>query len=920
MCLQTRSASLRGLLLLRRSVVAVCMLLGVAVGAHAQYTEIDLKLEKSISNASPALGDVVTYTVAVTNTGSGIATSVVVSESMTAGLSTFLSSTASVGTFTFNTTSYTGSWTIGSINPGQTVTLLIKATVTGEGVSFNAAEVASMAGTDVNSIPGNGSLVENDYANACFSVPLTWYPGDEYTVSRPAGFTAVTWLVNGNPISGTTTQAGVDASGNLVIRAPGIFSFTGKLNGCDVNNCCNILVNPGGTASLGDYVFEDKNGDGIQNTGDVPLPGVTVTLFQNGTAVSTTTSNGSGLYSFTGLTPGTSTSYSVGFTAPAGFTATIPLSGTDKTKDSDANLVTGRSQSVTLATGESNTTIDAGFYRSASLTGYVFNDANRDGIQNAGDTPIAGVVVTLFQNGSAVATTATAASGVYSFTGLTPGIAYVVGFGKPADFESTSANIGSDALDSDADPITGRSQSVTLVSGSNTAVDAGFYRLVLTAGFGDYVFEDRNANGIQDAGDTPLAGVVVTLYLNGSAVSTTTSSASGSYSFTGLATGSQNIYQVGFSTPSGFAPALANAGTNDALDSDLLMATSRTGTYTLAAGEFNNSVDAGFYRAASLGDYVFNDVNRNGIQDAGDTPLVGVVVTLYQNGSPVSTTTTNASGLYSFTGLTPGSGTTYSIGFTTPPNFTATTPLSGTNRSVDSDADPITGRSQSVSLTSGENNTTVDAGFVPLTVPLGSIGNYVWRDTNNDGIQNDGNTGVAGVTVELFGAVSITTPLAQTVTDGTGAYLFSNLIAGSYRVKFTLPAGETFTLREVGSDRTIDSDPGPDGFSSVIIINTSLPLGNAGRNNLTVDAGVRARCATPLTLLAGTTNMSICVGGSTSVSAVAAGSSVVRWYLDAAAQVLAFTTVSGQQMVVTPAGNLTYYVQAETADGCKSDI
>ncbi len=151
-------STLRASSLLQRTFTVACVVLGLAVNAQAQYTEIDLKLKKTISNAAPAIGEVVTYTIAVTNAGSGAATGVVVSESMTAGLSTFLSSTASVGTFTFTNATSTGSWTIGSVNPGQTVTLLIRATVTGEGVSFNSAEIAAMNGIDVNSTPGNGSL------------------------------------------------------------------------------------------------------------------------------------------------------------------------------------------------------------------------------------------------------------------------------------------------------------------------------------------------------------------------------------------------------------------------------------------------------------------------------------------------------------------------------------------------------------------------------------------------------------------------------------------------------------------------------------------------------------------------------------------------------------------------------------------
>ncbi|WP_310589090.1 SdrD B-like domain-containing protein [Fibrella forsythiae] len=769
-----------------------------------------------------------------------------------------------------------------------------------------------------------------------------------------------------------------------------------------------------------------------------------MTLYQNGSAVATTTTDVSGGYSFTGLASGPQNIYQVGFATPSGFVTTAANVGNNDAIDSDVQMVTGRTGTYTLVAGEFNPTVDAGYYKPASLGDYVFNDKDRNGVQSPGDTPIPGVVVVLYQNGSPVATTTTDVNGLYSFTGLTPGSSnsYSVGFTTPSGFTPTTPQSGTDtSKDSDVNPITGRSQSVTLSSGEyNPTIDGGFIQP--TAGLGDYVFEDKNANGVQDAGDVPIPGVLVTLYTSGSAIRTTTTDANGLYSFTSLTPGTP--YVVGFGQPAGFLPTLANVGTNDALDSDASVATGLTGVYSLTADEFNPTVDAGFYKPASLGNYVFADVNRNGIQDAGDSPIPGVIVTLYQNGSVIATTTTDAIGLYSFTGLTPGTSNSYSVGFTTPDGYTPTTPRSGTNVADDSDVDPLTGRSQSITLASGENNPTVDGGFIrnlgaigdyvwfdynsdgqqgstvlepgvagvtvqlfaasnttvplattttdgtgkylfdklpsgqyvvkftaptgsvfttqnkagvspefdsnagvvdgltsiitidvtqPLSstarvnltidagiVPYGSIGNYVWRDTNNDGIQNDGNTGIAGITVELFGANNLSVPLAETVTDGTGYYLFDNLIAGNYKVKFTLPTGETFTLTEQGGDRAVDSDPGADGFSKVIAINTALPLGNVGRNNMTIDAGVATKCATPLILVAGTTNMSLCVGGSTSVSAIAVGSSKVNWYLDATAQVLAFTTVSGQPYEVAPTTNLTYYVQAETADGCKSEI
>nr|MBP6556898.1 hypothetical protein [Flavobacterium sp.] len=66
---------------------------------------------------------------------------------------------------------------------------------------------------------------------------------------------------------------------------------------------------------------------------------------------------------------------------------------------------------------------------------------------------------------------------------------------------------------------------------------------------------------------------------------------------------------------------------------------------------------------------------------------------------------------------------------------------------------------------------------------LGSIGNFVWNDTNANGIQDSGETGLGGITVQLLNSSNIV--IATTITDGNGNYLFPNLIAGTYSVNFT---------------------------------------------------------------------------------------------------------------------------------------
>jgi hypothetical protein len=118
---------------------------------------------------------------------------------------------------------------------------------------------------------------------------------------------------------------------------------------------------------VGDFVWNDLNGNGIQDGGEAGYAGVTVKLLgSDGTTVlATTTTNASGNYSFTNLPAGT---YYVQFVAPSGTTFTTANVGADDTKDSDADVSTGKTAVITLAAGQTNNTIDAGLKQSLSLS------------------------------------------------------------------------------------------------------------------------------------------------------------------------------------------------------------------------------------------------------------------------------------------------------------------------------------------------------------------------------------------------------------------------------------------------------------------------------------------------------------------------------------------------------------------------
>ncbi len=668
-------------------------------------------------------------------------------------------------------------------------------------------------------------------------------PGTYYVrVTPPTGY-SVTTPNSGNDNTDSDILVGSNTTGAINLGA----------------GQTNLTIDAGllRPASLGDYVWEDRNGNGVQDSGEPGIPGVTVMLEDasgnpardiNNNIITATTTGANGQYQFTNLKPGVV--YVVKFTTPSGYQPSSADRGGDDTKDSDANTSTGKTPGVTLESGQNNPTIDAGYYKPASLGDFVWDDTNGNGRQDAGEPGISGLTVTLTGtagDGTTVnLTTTTGPDGSYSFTNLKPGT-YTVTFTKPTGTAFTGQDNGTDDKDSDASPTTGSTTAITLVSGqNNTTVDAGVTR---PASLGDYVWEDRNGNGVQDSGEPGISGVTVSLEdasgnpardINNNIIPGTTTGTNGQYQFTNLKPGV--VYVVKFTAPTGYQPTSADRGSDDTKDSDANVTTGKAAGVTLTGGQNNPTIDAGYYRPATIGDFVWEDKNGNGIQDAGEPGIAGVTVTLTGtkgDGTPITpiTVTTGTNGSYQFTNLAPG---TYTVTFTKPANTVTTTPDQGGDDTKDSDASITTGAAAPVTVQSGETNNTIDAGYLKSA----SLGDYVWEDSNANGVQDSGEPGIAGVTVRLEDAAGnqardINNILVPNATTGTnGQYQFTNLRPGVvYVVNFIAPNGYTTTSRDSGSDDTKDSDASTTtGKSQQVTL-------SSGENNPTIDAGYYRRAS-----------------------------------------------------------------------------
>lgn len=157
--------------------------------------------------------------------------------------------------------------------------------------------------------------------------------------------------------------------------------------------------------------------------------------------------------------------------------------------------------------------------------------------------------------------------------------------------------------------------------------------------------------------------------------------------------------------------------------------------------------------------------------------------------------TTDANGAYSFPGLNPGN--LYTLTEIQPQGYQSTGADVG---SLNSFTNPPTGVAVSsnqiatIPLAPGDAGVNYNFGEV-----LGTIGDFVWEDLNQNGIQDPGETGIVGVIVTLFDGTG-TNVLNTTTTAVVGLMPFSNLLSGTYVVGITNPpAGFRVSPQNVGT-------------------------------------------------------------------------------------------------------------------------
>ena len=579
-----------------------------------------------------------------------------------------------------------------------------------------------------------------------------------------------------------------------------------------------------GSATIGDFVWHDANANGIQESGEEGIEGITVHLLKDGVEIDSTTTNSNGEYLFTNLDAG---NYQIKVDKISTYQYFSPKDeGDDDSIDSDFDS-NGLSNEITLEDGDNCNSVDAGLNcgcSSISIQKYTNGEDADEGmgpildegaqitweyvIKNTGSMKLTDIEVIDDKEG-VICSDITLEAGEEETCTKT-------GIVKEGQYEN---NATVKAKNPNGDTI--------------TDYDLSHYYGQKGACIGDLVWEDANKNGLQDSGENGIEGVSVELFdengnsvkdLDGNTIHPINTNSVGEYIFCNLAEGN---YTIKINPPSGYKVSPKDVGNDDTIDSDINPITFTSDIIKLEHGSLDSSWDGGLYKSSAA----------------------CIAIQKYTNGEDAD----QGSGPY----VNVGSSVTWeyvvkNTGDVKLDNVIVRDDKEGvicSNFSLNPGEEKNCTKTSTAVEGQYENNATVEA-FSPngdkvtdydLSHYYGNksicLGDFVWEDKNANGIQESGENGVEGAKVELLdengqAATDVNGDIvAPFITKSDGKYSFCNLKEGKYIIKVTPPNGYYISPKDKGSDEAKDSDINPDSKLSDII-----NLSNT--NDLTWDIGL----------------------------------------------------------------------------------
>ncbi|MEM7134077.1 MAG: SdrD B-like domain-containing protein, partial [Chloroflexota bacterium] len=562
--------------------------------------------------------------------------------------------------------------------------------------------------------------------------------------------------------------------------------------------------------SIGDTIWCD-DGNGTFEAGE-GLAGISVTLSNADGTVDTQTTGADGAYLFAELPLG-------GYTVTVDSTS-LPDSCNVPSVDPDGGDDNTSAVTITEA-ARNNLDQDFAYVAPPPLLGSIGDtiwcDNNGSGAFDAGEG-IEGASVTLVGADGTTRTATTDAQGLYLFSELPAG-SYTVSIDAVSLPDSCNLPL--------VDPDGGNDNASTLNLGEdedNLDQDFGYNPVGC---IGDTVWFDQNADGVLDAGENGIGSVNVTLEgADGAVLGSMSTDANGFYQFCDLPAGTYTVNVISGTLPMDLVQTYE-------LDNSLNGST----TAELGPGESRDDVDFGYYEkidlalTKSVADeevsidttalFSITVVNESDVLATGVTVQDSLPTGLtFSEASASQGTYDSATDIWTIGELSGGQSVFMSILVT----VTGEGPYTNTAQvaaAVQEDVDSTPNNN-----VPGEDDQ--DDATVRGTATV-SVGNYVWLDSDKDGIQDAGETGIAGIGVTLLNGAG--TEVGQTTTDENGAYLFTDLPADTYSVRFTLPENYRISPVDAGDNDETDSDVNPDTNSTPGV---EVPSGQ----NLSLDAGI----------------------------------------------------------------------------------
>jgi len=595
---------------------------------------------------------------------------------------------------------------------------------------------------------------------------------------------------------------------------------------------------------VGDFIYNDVNGNGIQEAGETGIAGVDVQLClasplaltedfnvqsyannpadwvgdwievnDDGSPLTTQPGNNgifvttTGELSLRGNAAGPSLTRTVDLTNATEATLSFDIRGTNDTYEA------GDEVAVQISIdGAAFTTLDTlegadfdGASGSRSLTFDPLGSANVQIRFQVAAGNFFGGLENLFIDNVAVQpnfatnvcqTQTTDASGNYLFTGLDLGLYNITVLNPPA------GTVNTDDPSGEGD---NANQFNLFSSGGNLEQDFGYFTPATVIG---HVYLDANGNGVQDPGEVNLANLDVLITDSNGNLQTVTTDANGDYSAVVPAGNTQvALDRTDPDFPTNFIQ-------TDGVDPN---------NVTAVSGGIVDAGDDGFFIGNVIGDTVYSEVDGVlGAQGATDPGLANVTVSLTPPagidlgaGAGVAISTlTDANGNYSFVGLLDG---TYTVTVQQPASSTQT-----------QDPDATNDNQSVVTVSGGTVNNDQDFGY-QNNVPSGQVGDRIFADTNGNGIQDAGEGGLSGIEVQICGDLDDNDATSEScitdITDANGDYLFTGLPATGAAEVYTV----TVTGAPAGQVNSADPDGGLPNFSQLTLA--------AGGGNLDQDFG-----------------------------------------------------------------------------------